>query len=84
MHLKKTMNSNLVKSFALIFLTLLSCKTDLKKNDNIEMANNKQSVENLWRNFIQENPNNKLKKIPVFFYFCDNKKDADECVPNWL
>lgn len=73
------MNSNLVNSFALIFLTLLSCKTDLKKNDDIEMTDNKQSVENLWRNFIQENPENKIKETPISFYFCDNKKDADEC-----
>lgn len=73
------MNSKLVKSFALIFLTLLSCKTDTKKNENIEMTNNKQSVENLWRNFIKENPENKIKETPISFYFCDNKKDADEC-----
>jgi|TARA_B110000908_G_C10022484_1_gene343539 uncharacterized protein YhfF len=73
------MNSNLIKIFTLIVLTLTSCKNDSKKNDESEMKINKQSVENLWSDFIQENPENKNKKTPISFYFCDNKKDADEC-----
>ena len=73
------MNSNLIKIFALIVLTLTSCKNDSKKNDESEMKINKQSVENLWSDFIQENPENKNKETPISFYFCDNKKDADEC-----
>ena len=38
-----------------------------------------QSVENLWNAFLKANPNNPIKKIPLSFYFCDNKKDADIC-----
>ena len=38
-----------------------------------------QSVENLWNAFLKVNPNNPIKKIPLSFYFCDNKKDADTC-----
>ena len=43
------------------------------------MEINQQSVKNLWKSFIAKNPNNKNKKMPIFIYFCDNKKDADEC-----
>lgn len=41
--------------------------------------NNEKSVELLWEFFLKENPENKLKKIPISFYFCDNEKDANEC-----
>ena len=50
-----------------------------KKNNESEMKINKQSVENLWSDFIKDNPENKNKDTPISFYFCDNKKDADEC-----
>lgn len=40
---------------------------------------NYQSVENLWKDYLLENPENKTKDIPISFYFCDNEKDADEC-----
>ncbi|MBG6233510.1 uncharacterized protein YhfF [Pedobacter sp. CAN_A7] len=43
-------------------------------NDNI-----KNSVELLWKTFLKENPENKLKKEPISFYFCDNENDANEC-----
>lgn len=33
----------------------------------------------LWGNFISSSPCYKNEKIPPAFYFCDNKKDADEC-----
>jgi uncharacterized protein YhfF len=38
-----------------------------------------QSVKVLWNSFLEKNPNNINKEIPISFYFCDNKKDADEC-----
>lgn len=44
-----------------------------------EIKNNYHSVETLWKNFLKENPHNKIKKMPVSFYFCDNEKDANEC-----
>lgn len=28
---------------------------------------------------MNENPKNKIKETPSSFYFCDNKKDADQC-----
>lgn len=40
---------------------------------------NKKSVELLWENFLKENPENKLKKQPLSFYFCDNGVDANDC-----
>lgn len=43
----------------------------VKKNIN--------SVEILWHEFLKNNPNNKTKQTLLSFYFCDNKKDADEC-----
>jgi uncharacterized protein YhfF len=44
-----------------------------------EIEQNKKSVEILWKNYIAENPENKSLKTPISFYFCDNKKDANEC-----
>ncbi|PRX44395.1 ASCH domain-containing protein [Salegentibacter salegens] len=38
-----------------------------------------KSVENLWNDFLIQKPQNKLKEIPISFYFCDNQKDANEC-----
>lgn len=45
---------------------------EIKKNKNT-------STEVLWDTFLKRNPNNPIKKIPISFYFCDNKKDADDC-----
>ena len=45
----------------------------------MEIMNKKHnSVEKFWNDYLNVNPNNK-KEIPQSFYFCDNKKDADEC-----
>ncbi len=40
---------------------------------------NCKSVESLWHDFLKDHPHNKIKETPISFYFCDNKKDADEC-----
>ncbi|TXK52875.1 ASCH domain-containing protein [Pontibacter qinzhouensis] len=45
--------------------------------DGIE--ENYTSAETLWTGFIAQTPDNPIKETPVSFYFCDNKKDADEC-----
>lgn len=37
------------------------------------------SVAEIWQEFIKENDNYNLKKVPDSFYFCDNKIDADDC-----
>ena len=42
----------------------------LKKNHN--------SVERFWNDYLNEN-SYKKKEVPLSFYFCDNKKDADQC-----
>jgi hypothetical protein len=39
------------------------------------MNKNHNSVERLWNDFLNENPENKIKETPLSFYFCDNKKD---------
>ena len=37
------------------------------------------SVFELWNNFVLSHPKFKNTTIPESYYFCDNKKDADEC-----
>jgi len=44
-----------------------------------DVKNNYPSVESIWSDFLAKCPNNKLRETPISFYFCDNKKDADEC-----
>jgi len=44
-----------------------------------DVKSNYSSVESLWSEFLDKNPDNKGKEVPISFYFCDNKKDADEC-----
>ena len=44
-----------------------------------EVEENKRSIEILWNNYIDENPENKNIKTPISFYFCDNEIDANEC-----
>lgn len=45
-----------------------------------KVEENFKSVEHLWIEFINAFPDNLNKKIPESFYFCDNEKDANECV----
>ena len=42
-------------------------------------ANTKHDIEKFWNRFISSNPEYSSKVIPPSYYFCDNKKDADEC-----
>lgn len=44
-----------------------------------EIKENHNSVETLWKDFLKNNPDNRIKEIPISFYFCDNEKDANEC-----
>ncbi|MBC8511231.1 MAG: ASCH domain-containing protein [Cryomorphaceae bacterium] len=37
------------------------------------------SVEKIWNDFTSENQLYNKNEIPESFFFCDNKKDADEC-----
>lgn len=39
---------------------------------------NHNSVERFWNDYLNEN-SYKKKEVPLSFYFCDNKKDADQC-----
>jgi len=39
----------------------------------------KSDIEKFWNRFIISNPDYSTKAIPPSYYFCDNKKDADEC-----
>lgn len=36
-------------------------------------------IAHYWKNFQKKNPEYYNHNEPVSFYFCDNKKDADEC-----
>ena len=40
---------------------------------------NYNPVERFWNDYLNLHPYNKKKETPHSFYFCDNKKDADEC-----
>ena len=44
-----------------------------------EIEENNISGDSLWNDFLSKYSNHKTKDKPVSFYFCDNKKDADEC-----
>ncbi len=44
------------------------------------MKDNNTSVINLWNSFLKNYSANKIRLIPESFYFCDNEKDANECV----
>ena len=69
------MKRNLLIPILLILLsTLTNCKSDSNK-----MKENNKSIENFWNEFLNKNPNNRIKEMPESFYFCDNEKDANEC-----
>jgi len=38
-----------------------------------------KSAKEMWTSFIAENPSYRSRIFPTVEYFCDNKKDADEC-----
>lgn len=42
-------------------------------------ANTKHDIEKFWNRFVNSNPDYSKKVVPQSYYFCDNKKDADEC-----
>jgi len=41
------------------------------------------SVSELWEYYIRSNPKFKNAPIPESYYFCDNEKDANECL-QWV
>ena len=66
--------------FSILFiLTTISCKTDVDNNKMNQKEIGEQSDKVLWNSFLENNPDNNNKEIPISFYFCNNKKDADEC-----
>ncbi len=74
------MKIRIPKLIILVFtLTLLNCKSESNNNHMETIKKNHKSVDVLWRKFLIENPNNRTKGTPLSFYFCDNKKDANEC-----
>ena len=40
---------------------------------------NHNQVERFWNDYLNLNSCNKKKETPLSLYFCDNKKDADDC-----
>lgn len=75
--MKKTFNHLIVLT---ILSILVSCKSDANQNHMDTIKKNYNSVESIWTAFLNENPQNKTKKTPVSYYFCDNEKDANECI----
>ncbi|WP_299835235.1 ASCH domain-containing protein [uncultured Tenacibaculum sp.] len=74
------MKIRIPKLIILVFtLTFLNCKSESNNNHMETIKKNHKSAEVLWRNFLIENTNNRRKETPLSFYFCDNKKDANEC-----
>ena len=47
--------------------------------DNLTYYKAISSVEKIWKDFISINHQYHKLKTPESFFFCDNKKDADEC-----
>lgn len=41
--------------------------------------NDLAAIEALWNTFKDENPAYRQAETPPCYYFCDNKKDADDC-----
>ena len=77
---QNTMRIRIVESIILVLIfTLLGCKSESNDKHMETIKKNHKSVENLWDDFLKDNPNNRIKKTPLSFYFCDNEKDADEC-----
>ena len=72
-----------IRIFEIIILivtfTIWGCTNESNDKHMETIKKNYKSVENLWRAFLKDNPNNRIKKTPLSFYFCDNEKDADEC-----
>jgi len=38
-----------------------------------------ESVKKMWDNFVKANTAHQALPMPEHYYFCDNKKDANEC-----
>ena len=49
------------------------------EGDNLTYYKAFSSVEQIWKDFVSENNQYNKLKTPESFFFCDNKKDADEC-----
>lgn len=49
------------------------------EGDKLTYYKSISSVERIWKDFISENHQYYKLKTPKSFFFCDNKKDADEC-----
>jgi uncharacterized protein YhfF len=49
------------------------------KDNDIKKRNKMNLISSYWKAFQLQNPNYKEVKEPPSFYFCDTKKDADEC-----
>ncbi|MCL9805470.1 ASCH domain-containing protein [Flavobacterium amniphilum] len=69
-----------------IFLLLFSFSCNKQKDNslesNIDNSKNNQKTDLIsiyWKEFQLKNPEYKNMNEPQSFYFCDNKKEADEC-----
>ena len=51
----------------------------MKTEHKNRVSKNYVSVEKIWADFIENQPQFQQKVIPESFYFCDNLKDANEC-----
>lgn len=39
-----------------------------------------ETIQHFWESFIEQHSEYQNTQIPIHYYFCDNKKDADACV----
>mgnify|MGYP003522197573 FL=1 len=69
-----------------IFLLLISFSCNKQKENSLDLnINNSKNNQEMslisiyWKEFQLKNPEYKNMNEPQSFYFCDNKKEADEC-----
>ncbi|MCD1118459.1 ASCH domain-containing protein [Chryseobacterium turcicum] len=65
----------------IVLITFVSCtqSESSTKKDNKNKHEITNTMTEYWKEFQQKNPEYSNTPQPQSFFFCDNKKDADEC-----
>src|SRR5690606_15965696 len=72
----KTMLKILFSTILIIFISCNSNEKKITRQDQHEMTN---SITDYWKKFQENNHDYIDVHQPQSFFFCDNKKDADDC-----
>ena len=74
-----TANKELVEGLKAPIITGKTMEETEVRGDKLTYYKFLSSSEKMWEEFTSKNQIYKKKGIPESFFFCDNKKDADEC-----